>query len=340
MRTTSCIFVTLVAAAALSFCHAAHPSVLLKQWESLLAKKGGALVFDVYRESGPHWPKKLESADDQEKIRQDIAPSVIRDAKGLVHRLATASKKQVWSRIDACLRIRNDALQDACYSDLVLADALTRAVAIALSKQLGDDATSNQGFQDALVDLQANAFSIAKWCALAENEFGFSADAFAEVKGASTEEGAFKLFWNVISPNDDLGIPADIEKSGSLDLLKKPNLPLLFYRVICTDVLVKTLAVASDYKSKSKDFSLGDSEEKIAAVVPAPVSQTLYSIRANGIQKKLIQLDPEKYTIGERVLGLQISYPEVARLLQAIRSKDIDKQLFYDVSDVLPSKTE
>jgi len=340
MNISHWIIVICVVISSASFGRSDSKSSSIETWESLLKQKGENLVFDVYGTSGPQWPKNPERTADQENIRQILARAVIHDARKLVHSLATSSEKKVWSRIDACLRIRDDVLRDDSYVDLVLADALTRAAAVALCKRLGSEDHTSQAFQESLARLPVDGFFIAKWIALARSEFGFSADAFADVDQAETEEEAFKLFWDAISSNEDIGLPSNMVKSGSLDLLKAPNLPLLFHRIIRTDIIVKTLAVASKYKSQASEFSLNDSEEKIARVIPAPISQTRYSIRVNSVQKKYTPLDSNKYTIGERVLGLQVSYPEVARLLQAIGSKNIEKQLFYDVSDVLPSQTE
>ena len=126
---------------------------------------------------------------------------------------------------------------------------------------------------------------------------------------------SYSFFWRIISKSDDIVIPLNVQKSGSLDLLKYPSLPLLFYRVLHTDILVKTLALACEYKSHITDFSLDDTEKKIATIILPPISQTIYSIRKNSVRKKNIPLDPMKYSIGERVLGIQISYPEVSRLL-------------------------
>ena len=334
------LFLCGVSGSVLADGNASNPS-LVEQWQFLVAQKGQSLVFDVCGSELAHWPTDLNPKDDKEKVRLVLAPAVIRDARELVREAEIPSEKQFWARIDACFRIRDDTMMGpADYVGAVLDDALTRAIAVALCVKLGSEVGISRPFAESLLKLQNVKFPMAKWCAIAQNEFGFTEESLAGVPKASTEEESLKWFWRIISSNDDLGFPANLEKSGSLDLLKSRSLPLLLHRTMKTDILVKTLTVATDYKKRTHDFALDDAEEKIAKMIPAPLSCTQYSIRKDGVHKQDMPLDPAKFSVGERFFGLQVSYPQVVHLLQAIRSKNMKKQLFYDISDMLPGRNE
>jgi len=331
MKTLRCIFFICITVSTILSGSATPQSSPVEEWQSLIRQKGNTLIFDVYEIPGSHWPKWPKREKDQEKNRQLIASSVIHDAQKLVQGMETSSEKQFWLRVNTCLHIRDDALKNADYVSLVLADALTRAIAVALCQELGREVVLSRQFHESLAKLHGFQLPVLKWCAIAHNEFGIKEESIVGVQRAATDEDAFKLLWRVISSNDDFGIPSNVEKSSSLNLLRDPNLTLLLHRVIRTDILVKTLVVAVDYKMRTNNFTIDDEEEKIATKISAPISQTRYSIRKDGVHKKDVPLDPQKYTLGERILGLQVSYPEVARLLLAIKCKSIDKQLFYDI---------
>jgi len=340
MSNTQWIIIAFISAASTFVGSTEQPSSNMTQWASLISGKDKALVFDVYGTSGPRWPTNRLSVSDKKMERDTLAPLIIRDARRFVHDSNSTSDQQLWLRIDACLRIRDEALLGTGYVDFVMADALTRAATIVLCKQLGCRASSSQTFQQSLVRLQKSGLGIEKLCVIAKNEFGFADNAFVEVHRAATDRDAFILFKKIIHPDGDFVFPSNIEKFGSLDLLKSPDLMMLLQRSIRTDILLKTLIVASNYKSKTKDFSLDDSEEKIATVLPSYVDSSVSIMLKDSVKTTYIPLDPSKFTIGERLLGLQVSSSEVARLLKSIASKKIEKQLFCEFSDMLPSQAE
>jgi hypothetical protein len=340
MNNTQVIMILFIAASITFVGSAEQPSSNMTQWTSLISRKDKALVFDVYGTSGPRWPTNTLIGSDKKMVRDTLAPLIIRDARRFVHDSNSTSDQKLWLRIDACLHIRDEALLGTGYVDFVMADALTRAVTIVLCKQLGNRASSSRTFQESLARLQKSGLGIEKWCVIAQNEFGFADNAFVEVHSASTDREAFILFKKIVHPDGDFVFPSNIEKFGSLDLLKSPDLMMLLQRSIRTDILLKTLVVASNYKSKTKDFSLDDSEEKIATLLPRYVDSSETIMLKDGVKTTHIPLDPSKFTIGERLLGLQVSSSEVARLLKSIASKKIEKQLFCEFSDMLPSQAE
>lgn len=326
----------------LGFCSAAELSPSLVAWENLLNAKGTNLIFDEYAETELPWPAEpqlspgVKPSAEVEQL-QSLVSAAIRDMRTLVRESPATPPEKRRARLDAAIRLRDNVLQDGRYSDLVLADALTRGIAVALCKQLdADEGRSN--LDQSLGRLTAYQVGLEKWLSVARDEFGISKESLDQVRTADGEKEQFRSLWRVLSGGDDFLSPRNVQDEGSLDLMRSPNLALLLHRYIQTDVLLKTLSLAVQYKSRVQDFSLNDSEEKIAAVIPAPTPTVKYSLKKDGVQKVPVALDPTKYSLGERFLGLQVSFPEVARLLRATQSGDVDKQMFFDVADVVPSK--
>lgn len=325
----------------LGFSSAAEPSPSLTAWENLLNAKGTNLIFDEYTKTELSWPAEplspgVNPSAEVEQL-QSLASEAIRDMRTLVRESPATPPETHRARLDAAIRLRDNVLQGGRFSDLVLCDALTRGIAVALCKQLDADG-GGSNLDQFLSRLTTYQVGLEKWLSVAHDEFGISKESLDQVRAADGEEEQFRSLWRLLSDGDDFLSPRNVQAEGSLDLMKTPNLALLLHRYIQTDILLKTLSLAAQYKFRTQDFSLGDSEEKIAGVLPAPMPTVKYSMKKDGVQKIPVALDPARYSLGERLLRLQVSFQEVAKLLRATQSHDIDKQMFFDVADVVPSK--
>lgn len=317
------------------------------RWRAILdAGVDDPLVFDVYDEATMPWPRlSVSSPEGRATSEADLARALvvraIRDTRRLVEQAPGLEPERLWKRLEAGLRLRAVLLADAHYLDLLLADALSRGMTISLCSLLsrpgGDIVAQAHAFS---VKLQQWAVSLETWAAIAERDFGLSADSLRAIRSVPKEEDSFWMLWRLLSHDDESAFPKGVEASGSLDLVGSPNLALLLHRYIQTDLLLKTISLAFKYRREAKGSSLSDPEEAIARVIPPPMPTTRYTLKKEGVEKQRLALDPRQYALGERFLGIQVSSPEVARLFQSVLAGDLRKQLFFDLSDLRSRRIE
>lgn len=328
---------------------ATNDNAALGKWQALMGKKGVLAVFDAIDESSLAWPKVHSAefvADLKGNVRQEqesflsLAPRILDDAAVFAKDIPQRDPKQSAQRLDAILRVRDDMLTNPGYANLVVADALTRVGYVFLCKELGIDQKVSPDFEKSLSRLLAYRMPLTDWITLAREELKWDREKCLEIETEQNKEYGFHKLWKLLSKGDDFDFPRNLAKSGSYDLLKKRDLSLLMHRYVHTDIMLKTLSLAVQYKKQTDRFSLEDGDDKIAKVIPAPVETSISVITKSGVKKENVPMDKTALSVGERILDLQLSYPHVARLLRSIKSGDIDKQLCFQLQDLVPPENK
>lgn len=147
---------------------------------------------------------------------------------------------------------------------------------------------------------------------------------------------ACREFWAEMSRNDNIMASADVYQRTISHLQQYPNMALLLQRYIQTDALMRLLEMVHDYMDRMPDASTGDGAGKIACVFPMN-SHARTKLTPHGAKTERILPKPEgKWCIKENLVGEPFSALQVAGLLRAIESEQVDAIMLYSLASPTP----
>ena len=323
----------------------------LDKWKVIIDNGSKGTVFDKVDASTPPWPavhsaeyiSALKDANRQEQAEfLSIAHAILHDAKIFLNEKANHSPAENWRTIESVLSLRDSILSHTGYANFVLAESLNRVGFVFLCQDLRSEKQVSPEFEKSLSHLMKYQVSDDQWVAITMEELGWAREKFKEIVD-NPEVGLNKL-WDLISNNDNFVFPKNIIHVCSDDLLKQRDLSILLYRYIHSDLVIKRLSLAAQYKKQTPDFSLDDRSEKIAKVLPGSGDGEKMSLVVTGGVPRVVftkpPLDKTNLSMGERFVNMRSSPDDVATLLQVIKSGQTDKfLLFYREDILLPPKT-
>ena len=322
----------------------------LGKWTAIVNSRDKGTVFDTIDASTPAWPtihsaeyiSGMKDAERQEQVEfHSIAHAIIQDAKVLLDKKPRQSTAENWRSLESALRLRDSMLRNTGYANLVLADGLNRLGLVFLCKELGSEEQLSPEFDGALSHLITYRVNIDQWASVTREELGWTDEKLKEVEGNPNPGVGLHKLWDRLTDGDNFACPKNMDHLCSDGLLKQRDLSMLLYRYIYSDIAMKRLSLAVQYKKQTADFSLNDGSGKIAKVLPSSGEGKKMSVVATGGVPRVVmtKLPVEKtnLSVGERFLNARSSADDVATLLHMIESGDIDKFMPLYREDILPS---